>query len=148
MGALSLHSALHIFSYWWGPYRSARLAANLCGQPRFTKVIHTFFYCDLYVAQKKRAVEIVNPHLPSHDLACVMRRVRCLRQCELLTHSLQTHTSHSCTWRHDVPDMFSNMGDSWPNTPSWKCLADHPRHHAAHFKRQARKASPWIRQLL
>ena len=61
----------------------------------------------------------------SHDLACVMTCVWCLRQCQ----HVQTRVTQNILAPGGI--MFRNLGDSWPNAPSWKCLANHPRHHAA-----------------
>ena len=71
-----------------------------------------------YAAALKSRGEIVNLHLPFSRSHLSLCDETCLVSHEMRTRSLQPHTNHSCIWRHDVPDMFSNMGDSWPKAPT------------------------------
>ena len=87
------------------------------------------------VSTKKSGGKIVNSHRSfSRSRLC---DGTCLMCQAMLERQLATGANHSCTRRHDVPDIFSHLGDSWPNAPTSLFGQTNP-------KRQASKASPCI----
>ena len=67
-------------------------------------------------AHKKSGGKIVNSHLSfSRSRLC---DGTCLMCQAMLERQLTTGANHSCTRRHAVPDIFSHLGDSWPNAPT------------------------------